>query len=97
MPDFHLSEQEAGDIAAFLLSMPSPKLPEAHGDAAKGKLAVESAGCLNCHRLGSEKIVARSPLLSELTTGSLDKGCLAGDANSRQRAGLCDAGGTAPR
>jgi len=86
MPDFHLSEQEAGDIAAFLLSSPSPALPEAHGDAAKGKLAAESAGCLNCHRLGDEKTVAQFPLLSALTSGSLEKGCLAVDAPSRGNA-----------
>jgi mono/diheme cytochrome c family protein len=86
MPDFHLGEQEAGDIAAFLLSTPSPVLPEVHGDAAKGKLAIESAGCLNCHRLGDEKTVAQFPSLRALTAGSLEKGCLAGDVASRGKA-----------
>lgn len=54
MPDFHLSEEEAAQLAAFLLAEGTAPLPHADlppGDAARGKSLVQSSGCLSCHAL----------------------------------------------
>ena len=84
MPDFRLMPAEANDLAAFLLSTSRRKPdPVSGGDAARGKELIASAGCLNCHAIGSEKSTARFPTLSALAKGNLDKGCLAIEAGSR--------------
>lgn len=78
MPNFHLSQAEAADLTAYLLSIPGAKLVEsAPGDASKGSELVRSSGCLNCHELGTEKSTAHAPPLEALTAGALAKGCLA--------------------
>jgi len=53
MPNFHLKDEEAERLAAFLLSRPG-KTVEASGlkgDPARGKQQVESRGCASCHKI----------------------------------------------
>lgn len=82
MADFHLSQQEASDLSAYLLS-DGKDLPQSAGDAAKGKRLVVSIGCLNCHQLGQEKSEAAFAPLASLTKEKLARGCLAGDESTR--------------
>jgi mono/diheme cytochrome c family protein len=77
MPNFHLSEKEADDLAAFLLSGGAKMEPAGDGDVANGKRLVTSSGCLNCHQLGAEKSTLKALPLKDLTIASLSKGCLA--------------------
>jgi mono/diheme cytochrome c family protein len=53
MPNFHLSDEEAGKLAAFLLSRPGKAVEPmtAKGDPARGKKQVETRGCMNCHTI----------------------------------------------
>jgi mono/diheme cytochrome c family protein len=82
MPNFHLSEQEASDLTAYLLATASPALATGAGDAAKGRQAISAIGCMNCHRLGEEKTTAKFAELSAMTSDALAKGCLANDARA---------------
>ena len=82
MPNFHLSQQDASDLAAFL-AVEGKDLPPAMGDSAKGKRWVASAGCLNCHQLGQDKSEAKFATLGELPKEKLGRGCLAADASAR--------------
>jgi mono/diheme cytochrome c family protein len=82
MPNFHLSQQEASDLAAYLMSE-GKGVPENRGDPSKGKQWISSIGCLNCHQLGQEKSTARFPELASLDRAKLARGCLATDAAAR--------------
>ena len=87
MPDFHLSDPEAGDLSAFLLSLPAADLPKtSRGDPAKGRRVVESAGCLNCHAMGEAMSTAQASALSAITNDKLHSGCLANSPSVRGRA-----------
>lgn len=83
MPNFHLSQEEAEDLSAFLLSEGTGKLRESRGDPAKGKQLIASAKCLNCHRLGDQNTTASAPPLSALSSGRANRGCLASDPDAR--------------
>jgi mono/diheme cytochrome c family protein len=83
MPDFRLSDAEAGDLAAFLLSGGQRLSAAGGGDAAKGKAIIHSVGCLNCHSLGQEKSTLKAAPLETLTAERLDKGCLSSKAPAR--------------
>jgi cytochrome c2 len=55
MPQFRLQQDEIEAIAAFIWQSGAdgPALPhQAPGDPAKGKIALESRGCLACHSIG---------------------------------------------
>jgi cytochrome c551/c552 len=55
MPQFRLQQDEIEAIAAFIWQsgIEGPALPtQAPGDPAKGKIALESRGCLACHSIG---------------------------------------------
>jgi ubiquinol-cytochrome c reductase cytochrome b subunit len=63
MPDFDLSEQEARDLAAFLLQknldakFPEPEFDWAEADsemAASGQDLVREYGCVGCHKIADE-------------------------------------------
>ena len=81
MPDFHLSTEEANNLAAFL---------DKHADAAedkaaptdatvveKGRKLVESTGCLNCHAVDGMKSSVASKALKDLAADRWTLGCLA--------------------
>jgi mono/diheme cytochrome c family protein len=76
MPDFRLSDAEAGRIAAFLIMRAKPLSGEAPRPelALRGRELVQSTGCLNCHGLELENLFKTRPL-AEL--GAWNGGCLA--------------------
>ncbi|HEY2589361.1 MAG TPA: c-type cytochrome [Tepidisphaeraceae bacterium] len=86
MPNFHLSDADAGSLAAYLLSGGKDLPGDNAGDPAKGKQLIASVGCLNCHAIGSDKSTATFPALSTLSTNHLNQGCLASDAAARANA-----------
>jgi len=85
MPNFHLSQEEARDLAAYLTAG-GKSLPQAAGDPAKGQRWLVSIGCVNCHPLGQEKSTATFPALATLTKDKLARGCLSIDPASRGNA-----------
>jgi mono/diheme cytochrome c family protein len=87
MPNFRLSEEEASQLAAFLLKESAVKSPAGpQGDAGNGKKLVESSGCLNCHAIGDGKTTLKAPALAEISRDDWDKGCLAKDDAGRKNA-----------
>jgi mono/diheme cytochrome c family protein len=71
MPNFHLKEEEADRLAAFLLSRPG-KAADAgglKGDAARGKQQVESRGCVSCHKVADVSSFKATPVKSLKWTG----------------------------
>ncbi|MEM8953993.1 MAG: c-type cytochrome [Verrucomicrobiota bacterium] len=61
MPDFHLSAQEAADIAKYLRTGPTPTPPFEPSDLAEdreliaeGKQIFDSQGCMACHVVGED-------------------------------------------
>ena len=82
MPNFNLSETETSHLAAYLLATPKRELfgdlPK--GDASRGKLLVQSAGCMNCHSLKDEqplKNTLKAPAYADLKGPKWQGGCLA--------------------
>jgi len=83
MPNFHLSDDEAADIAAFLLSVgdrkPLPETQLARASAEEGKKLFTERGCRGCHAVEpDERSVAPGvPHLGEIgskaTTAWLDR------------------------
>lgn len=74
MPNFRLTEEEAGALSAFLLGTAKKEFEAVPGDAAKGKEIATSAGCANCHT-GLEKSTLTAPALATLIKNSAG-GCL---------------------
>jgi cytochrome c2 len=78
MPDFGLTKQEADDLAALLLLHsvePSAVAGAPKGNVAKGKAAVASMGCMNCHS-GPDKTTLAAPKLSAIIGKNWDDaGC----------------------
>jgi mono/diheme cytochrome c family protein len=83
MPHFRLEEEEATQLAAYLLanSRMIKRQPIA-GDATRGAALIVSAGCLNCH--AGMPATTQPPLAKVLAAG--DKGCLSPDAAARATA-----------
>ena len=50
MPESNYSELQAGNIVAYLRSL-SADSRTVSGDASRGRVLVETSGCLNCHRV----------------------------------------------
>jgi mono/diheme cytochrome c family protein len=74
MPNFRLTDPEAQELAAYLLTTAKAEFPAVKGDAAKGKASFATLGCANCHA-GAEASQAKAPALAAaLKTGG---GCLA--------------------
>lgn len=73
MPNFKLTQDEARQLAAFLIG-PNARTPQGTGDPARGRSLVLSSGCINCHTLDNDK----SELESTRIGGNLDAGCLSG-------------------
>jgi mono/diheme cytochrome c family protein len=72
MPNFHLSDEEAGRLAAFLLSRPGRAVEPvaAKGDAARGKQQVEARGCVNCHTVAGTNAFKGAAALKDLKGGA---------------------------
>jgi mono/diheme cytochrome c family protein len=88
MPNFRFSQQEAEAVAAFLLSEVSAELPAnlPAGDPAKGKEAIATSGCLNCHSVGESRSSLKTAGLNEIPKDGWARGCLATDAAGRKTA-----------
>lgn len=83
MPHFRLTEEEASQLAAYLLTKaPATKLTAKEGDAARGAGLIVAAGCLNCH--AGMPATTQPPLAKTVAAGA--KGCLAPDAAARGKA-----------
>jgi len=82
MPSFHLSADEALDLAAFLAlsANGSFERPVADGDISQGRELVQAAGCLACHALDGMQSTHAAP---ELTALNSSQGCLAETATNR--------------
>ncbi len=81
MPDFHLSADEAANLAAYIEGAgDAPFDAPAAVDAAtiaKGRALVESSGCADCHALEGVKSTRVSKALAELGADRWTSGCLA--------------------
>ena len=80
MPNFKLSADDAGQLAAFLNSVSEkPKDIAASTDAAvleRGRTLVQTSGCLNCHALKLQNQFA-AKALADLPGDRWKQGCLA--------------------
>ena len=83
MPNFHLSDDEVSALSAWLLwrckddAMP----PVPAGDAARGKAAFASAGCMSCHA-SKDNATPVSAMATDLTHADWTRGCAASDAKA---------------
>lgn len=64
MPNFHLTDDEATRLTAFLLSRPSKALEPlaATGNPVRGKEQAEIRGCTNCHTIATPSLRKAIPL-----------------------------------
>lgn len=89
MPDFKLSGDEAGHLAAYLESKAeAPAERVAPTDEAllnKGKLLVQRSGCLNCHSQETPNQFATKKL-ADLVTASWNTGCVADEPKAGSKA-----------
>lgn len=89
MPNFRLSEEEAGNLAAYLESKadaPTDRpAPSEDSVIKKGRQLVETSGCLNCHA-GESPGSFTTRKLSELPAGSWSAGCLADEPKAGSKA-----------
>ena len=98
MPNFHLSDAEAGQLAAYVASPPKVDLAPADpgktpADPARGRALVETSGCLDCHALPGSANAARAPSLARLPADLRAIGCLAPAGDPERKApdfGLAD-------
>ena len=75
MPSFGFDEQEALSVAAFLRSLgKSPEPQPLKGDALKGRVLAQGAGCFNCHEREGEQKESLSKIgLFDLTSSECSK------------------------
>jgi mono/diheme cytochrome c family protein len=98
MPNFHLSGDEAGRIAAYLASPPkvnlAPPEPEpTPADPLRGRALVETSGCLDCHALPGSTNAAKAPSFAAIPADLRAIGCLAPSGDAERKApdfGLSD-------
>ena len=76
MPKFHLTDDEAQAIAAWLNADADALADAPAGKADHGKELVQTTGCLNCHALKLENQFKAKPL-TELAAASWTKVCVA--------------------
>jgi mono/diheme cytochrome c family protein len=76
MPSLLLTDQEAHQLAAFLVDSRNSAFerPVPPGDPVRGKALVQSSGCLACHALPDVPNTQEAPPLDKLAAG---RGCLA--------------------
>ncbi len=80
MPNFRLSPEEAGHLAAYLASPPAVNLSapgRPAGDPARGRALLASTGCLNCHALPDTPGAARPKPFAAIPADPRSPGCLA--------------------
>jgi mono/diheme cytochrome c family protein len=80
MPNFHLKDEEADKLAAFLLSRPG-KTVEASGlkgDPVRGKHEVETRGCASCHKI-AETNAFKAVAFREIKGDTWAGGCKGAD------------------
>jgi len=83
MPHFRLEDEEATQLAAYLIANSRMiKRKALDGDATRGAALIVSGGCLNCH--AGMPATTQPTLVSVLKAG--DKGCLSSDAKARATA-----------
>ena len=83
MPKTPMSEKEAAQLTAFLLSFPKLTLPDSpKGDLARGAQLLTSSGCLQCHA----GLPANATPLSKTVASGWVKGCLSEDSAQRGNA-----------
>jgi len=83
MPHFRLEDEEASQLATYLIANGRAiKRDAITGDATRGATLLVSAGCLNCH--AGMPATTQPTLATVLNAG--EKGCLAPDAKTRATA-----------
>ncbi len=89
MPNFALSDEEATNLAAFLLKSapenPLPGIDLKGADAERGKMFFELTGCVRCHA-PNQKSTTRAKPMAQIAANEWSKGCLASDADARGNA-----------
>lgn len=89
MPDFQLSPGEAEHLAAFLTRKAAPRTtneaPASPDQIERGRLLVQTSGCLNCHP-GPLRNDFRAKPLAELKAENWNRGCLADPADPGSKA-----------
>lgn len=84
MPHFRLTDEEASQLVAFLLTNAKQEFPAGpKGDAAKGAQLLVSAGCLNCH---AALPPTTQPTLAATLKSGWTEGCMAPDTKARAAA-----------
>jgi hypothetical protein len=87
MPDFKLTDQEAGYLTAFIRSQSKGTIDAGKaGDAHRGKASFEQAGCANCHVLKTGAALAAGKRLPFPNRNAATSGCLADAGASRKSA-----------
>jgi cytochrome c2 len=98
MPDFHLTSEEAAELAAFLLEGEATEFAtvtasgrhaeshQPHPDPQRGKDLVSSLGCLSCHALNEVEDRSTAPTLAQLASSNWERGCLAEGITGRGKA-----------
>jgi mono/diheme cytochrome c family protein len=92
MPDFKLSDAEATQLAAYLLSAGTKPLeasaPNADkGDARRGEQLVASSGCLSCHAGVERPTELKAAALADITgADAWSRGCMGADQASHRAA-----------
>jgi len=78
MPDFHLTDAEATNLAAYLTKTSGTvtSVTVIPGDPAHGKTLFTSSGCLNCHT-GPGENSAKAPALAQITNSTWSQPCKA--------------------
>lgn len=77
MPVFGLKDEEAAQLAAFLVSASRDlDAPAPAGDPAKGKARFEQLGCASCHKAPAKSDV-KAPAFAAIQADGWTRGCLA--------------------
>jgi mono/diheme cytochrome c family protein len=86
MPDFRLSAEDAGQLAAYLRHAADGELKQLKSsvspDARRGEIIFSMRGCANCH-MGSADMMREPMRFAPLSGEATTKGCLATDATAR--------------
>ncbi len=84
MPHFRLSDEEATQLAAWLLTTATQEFPAGPpGDATRGAQLLTTSNCLNCH---AGVPPTTTPPLAALLQSGWSKGCLVAEAGARGKA-----------
>ena len=90
MPNFHLSEDEATKLAAFVASGPVKEVAPADqpaADPARGKALFASSGCANCHAAKAPPAGGvPAPALASIPADGWGRGCLAPESGPGRKA-----------